>query len=176
MSKLLLSLMRHASALVDSKDHERKLSPVGHQESRSAGLELAKVGLDRVLCSTALRAAETCEEVCGQLEHQPAIEFERGLYLAEPDIIFERLSELPLGAEHVLVIAHNPGVQQLAWDLAAGSSLRAQLRAGMPPATLVHFEGEASDWSELRSTQLRPLWLWSPGAGSPVHAMESERG
>jgi len=159
-----LILMRHASAATSSDDHERALTERGREESRAAGLCLAQAGLEQVLCSTARRAVETWVDACEQLAPAPRLELDRRLYLAGADAILERVMETPQSMQRVLVIGHNPGMHELAWQLARGSSLEETLARGMRPATLVWFDVEVDEWLELRPAAVTGRSLWHPPA------------
>ena len=52
----------------------------------------------------------------------PRILFEDVLYLAAPAALMRRLRRLEEGCEAVLVIGHNPGLHELALQLADGSA------------------------------------------------------
>ena len=70
-----------------------------------------------VLCSTARRARETLERI------EPAlgvadVRFEPALYGASAGALLERLHDVPDDVGSVMLIGHNPGLQELALELA----------------------------------------------------------
>lgn len=116
---LTVSLLRHAKSSWDEPgldDADRKLNARG----RSAAPLIAKwmsenrVLPDRVLCSTAVRTRETLALVLPSLSPQPSISYLDELYLASAGTILTMLRATPDGTQHVLVVGHNPGLEDLA--------------------------------------------------------------
>ena len=128
-----LILLRHAhaeSASAGQGDRERPLSATGLQEARDAGDWLRKQGLqpDRVLYSPAARTRDTVlalgEIGAGELREEASI------YDASVgDLI--ALADTHRDANRLLLVGHNPGLEQLAALLHSGQS--GDYR-GMPPA------------------------------------------
>ena len=128
-----LILLRHAhaeSASAGQSDHERPLSATGLQEARDAGEWLRKQGLrpDRVLYSPAARTRDTVlalgEIGAGELREEASI------YDASVgDLI--ALADAHRDANRLLLVGHNPGLEQLAALMHSGQSGD---HRGMPPA------------------------------------------
>ncbi len=100
-----------------------------------------------VLCSSARRTRETLDRVGAALG--PAEVFiERDLYGASSEDLLERLREVPDETESVLLVGHQPAIQELALRLAVEGPDVGALRGKFPTAALatLTFEG---DWSEL---------------------------
>jgi phosphohistidine phosphatase len=119
-----LHLLRHAKASRDEAfdDHERPLSRRGREEAYRIAADLPATvgGIDLVLCSTALRTRQTAElSLAGS---EPRILFEDGLYLANATALLRRLRRIDEVTEAVLLIGHNPGLQELAVALADPAS------------------------------------------------------
>ena len=89
-----------------------------------------------VLCSSALRARETVERVSPPGE----IRIEPELYGASASELLARLRRLPDEVESVMLVGHNPAMQQLAVGLAAGSEL-AQRKFPTGGLATLSFEG-----------------------------------
>lgn len=129
-----LILLRHAEAAPQGKDgkddRERKLTEHGRNEARAAGEWLAShhVRYDRVLCSPSERTKETAALALGQVEP----EYVDGIYDATVGDLFELLDQQQ-GAEHVVLVGHNPGIEQLVAFLVEG---RSEDYRGMPPGAL----------------------------------------
>ena len=110
-----LYLLRHAkSSWKDTSlpDHDRPLSGRGRRAAKAIARHLREQDLEPqlVLCSTARRARETLERI------QPAlgaatVEFEHDLYAASADALLERLRRVPDTVASVMLIGHNPGLQ-----------------------------------------------------------------
>jgi len=113
-------------------------------------LEDERIRPGLVLCSPSVRTRETLERVARALPDSTPVEFDDGLYAASASALIERLRQVPDETETVLVIAHNPGLQDLARLLAGRGPAVARLDEKFPTgalATLVHDEA----WAELRA-------------------------
>ncbi|MEZ4215288.1 MAG: histidine phosphatase family protein [Myxococcota bacterium] len=153
---LRLLLLRHAKAERGDglADRDRPLAPKGRVGARLVGEWLAARatgGELHVLCSTSLRTRETLAElaIAGALD-RARLDVEEGLYLATAASLLERLRRLPEPADGdpgaVLVVAHNPGIHELAVALAGEGDRDAyeRLRAGMPTGALAWLECDAA--------------------------------
>jgi len=132
-----LLLLRHAAAMSESpdgRDSGRPLGPIGIKEAGAAGAWLRGHGVlpDRVLCSPARRALMTAEIVLAELGIDAEPVLEDAIYDAVPGTLID-LIERHADAGTLLVVGHNPGMQQLMGLLTAGVSTDAR---GMPPAGL----------------------------------------
>ena len=164
-----LLLVRHASAGNDPPgggDRERKLDEGGIYEARQAA-ELLKA-LPRkptaVLCSSADRTVETLEILRPALGAGVAIEVEDDLYLAGWERLLRAVAEADDSHQSVLVVAHNPGIAELAQLLVndGDPDLRAQLSRGFPPASLVHLQLDVEFWAEVRPHAARLIDFSKP--------------
>jgi len=114
-----LVLVRHAkSSWADPAlaDHERPLNKRGRRDAPAMAERLAKrkLRIDRVVCSTALRARETVEAFAVVLDIDGRdIVHDGRLYLAEPGEILDVVREQDDAHGTVLVCCHNPGVEEL---------------------------------------------------------------
>ncbi len=118
-----LLLLRHAKSSWDDPaltDRDRPLAARGRKAAKLIGAHLRReqVGISLVLCSSARRARETLDLVapCGE------IQIERELYGASADQLLERLRRVPDEVEAVMLVGHNPAIQDLAVGLAGGAS------------------------------------------------------
>ena len=126
MSSLTLLLMRHAKSdwgQPGLADHERPLNPRGERDAPRLGRWLREDGLEpaAALVSTARRARQTAEAVLAAAGAEGApSRTTRRLYGAGPEEIFRAVreaaadGELPGAASPLLVVAHNPGMEELA--------------------------------------------------------------
>jgi phosphohistidine phosphatase len=115
-----LLLLRHAKSSWDDPgvlDHDRPLAPRGRRASRAIGSYLREheIPISLVLCSSALRARETVELV----DPGGELQIEEELYGASAHQLLERLRRIPWGVDVVMLVGHNPSIEQLARDLAA---------------------------------------------------------
>jgi phosphohistidine phosphatase len=116
-----LVVLRHAkSEWPDGvADHERPLADRGRREAPLAGRWLDEhVGtIDLVVCSPARRARETCARVVQELSTEPEVRVEERLYPGSPTDLLAVARELPDAAQAVLVVGHNPGLEELVVEL-----------------------------------------------------------
>ncbi len=153
-------LLRHAEAMnagPDGRDMERPLSVHGESQAHAAGDWLAAHGAepDAVLCSPARRAQMTADAVC-QILHLRAPRFLPAIYEATPGELLALVERHAVDAKQVLLVGHNPGIEQLLALLTEGRSADAR---GISPATVA--------WIELTDDVLEPghgrlRALWSP--------------
>jgi len=154
---LPLPLPRHAKSSWDvagQDDHDRALNGRGRKAAHALGEFLAREGPqpDRVLCSTATRARETWERLEPSLPGGPAVEIERGLYLAGAGELLARLQAC--GDEPcVMMVAHNPGIEELARRLAGSGDEAAwrRLRDKYPTGGLATFAFGVTRWADARA-------------------------
>ena len=124
-----LILFRHARAEPRSPgggDIERPLSPRGRQDAAIMGAVLARAGLapDLALVSPARRARETWQ--CARDAFPAAaMEVRKGLYNAAPEGVAAELEAWGDGAGTVMVVGHNPGLQELTVSLLEGGDASA---------------------------------------------------
>ncbi|HWM49339.1 MAG TPA: histidine phosphatase family protein [Xanthobacteraceae bacterium] len=148
-----LMLLRHAKSdrPAGVEDHDRPLNGRGRAAARKIGAYLADHDLlpDLILCSTSARTRETYHRL--GVANPPRVEFDERLYLAEADAILALVRALPRGARNVLLIGHNPGLQDAAIALVAtgDAHLRRQLHEKFPTAALAVIDFD-SDWPSVR--------------------------
>lgn len=153
-----LLLLRHAEAMSagpDTRDAERPLSLHGEAQARAVGVWLAEQQAvpDAVLCSPARRAQMTFD-VIGRSLRVPAPEFLPAIYHATPGELLTLIETHAPDARRVLLVGHNPGLEQLLALLTEGRSAEAR---GLSPATLAWLE-LADDALEPGRGRLRSLW------------------
>ena len=140
--------MRHAragAAVAGGGDRQRPLTDDGRDDAARVGRALAERGFapDHALVSDATRTHQTWDlasDSFGDVE----VRIDRALYDASSDAL-RRLVE---GAEDqagcLMVVAHNPGVHQLAVDYlieaAASPGVIDRLTAGFPPGAAALFQ------------------------------------
>ena len=149
-----LYLLRHAKSSWDDAslpDHERPLAPRGKKAAKAMAGHLRKEGVRPalVLCSSSVRTRETLALIAKVLGEEVPVEVEEGLYGAGAEELLERLRAVPAGVASVLLIGHNPAVQELALDLAGGGAERARLEEKFPTGALATLEFDVETWTEL---------------------------
>lgn len=151
-----LWLLRHAKtadAAPGQDDHARALEPRGRDDALHVGRHLAArgVAIDAVLCSSARRARETLERVSAECGVDWLVFDERELYLAPAADLLRRLQSLPDEVHSVLLVGHNPGIAELALQLARGGPEedRQALRRKFPTGALAELRLDAGHWRSL---------------------------
>ncbi len=128
-----LYLLRHAKSdqAQPVADRERSLNARGRKACRVLGRHLKTLeprpGL--VLCSTAVRARETWEGVAEAGDLSWPVSWRDDLYLAPPPRLLAAAAGSDDALAAVLVIAHNPGLEDLAHRLAGPGSAPGALTA-----------------------------------------------
>jgi phosphohistidine phosphatase len=131
MRELILLRHAHASpAHPGQPDLDRALSPEGVAEAEAAGRWLAAQNKapDCVLCSPARRTRETLEAVLGVIGYVEQ-RLEPAIYEATPGTLIA-LADAHAGVGRLMLVGHNPGLEQLAALMHSGQS--GDYR-GMPP-------------------------------------------
>ena len=149
----LLYLLRHGKSSWEDTglpDHDRPLAGRGRRAANAIARHLSEKGIspELVLCSTARRARETLDRIQPALG-SPAVLVERDLYAAPAPALLGRLRNVPDAVESVMLIGHNPGLQDLALDLARPSPTARELATKYPTAALATLGFGASSWQEL---------------------------
>lgn len=156
-----LLILRHAKSSWSNAflaDHDRPLNSRGRRDAPRMGQLLldAELEPDLVLCSSAERARATAEAAAEACGHTDPLVVTGDLYHAGPQRIVEVIAERAGDANRVLVVGHNPGMEELVERFG-----RTYQR--MPTAALAHIELQLSDWSELTlTTSARVVGIWRP--------------
>ncbi|CAL9376996.1 SixA phosphatase family protein [Streptomyces sp. enrichment culture] len=121
-----LVVLRHAKSARPQgvPDHERPLAPRGRRDAPVAGRTLAAADClpDLALCSTAVRARQTWELASAQWGTPPPVRLDSRLYAADVPDLLAVARETPPEVRTLLLVGHNPGLEDLVLTL-AGSDL-----------------------------------------------------
>ena len=153
----LLGLFRHAKSDwhdARARDFDRPLNERGRKGAAVMGRHIAAHGIrwQRVLSSPAVRAAETIELAAEAAGQSMPVEWDRRLYLASSHNLGDVLRELPDATASVLMVGHNPGLEDLIFDLVPDDGtcpLRALVEEKFPTATYAVLELAIDRWSDL---------------------------
>ncbi|MDD9946583.1 MAG: histidine phosphatase family protein [Myxococcales bacterium] len=163
-----LILLRHATAASGRDDAARALTDHGRQEAHWVGASLQRQGWlpDLALCSTAVRASQTFDGLVagtgGSLDPACA-RLDTRLYLAAPERLMGCIAEVEDEAGTLLVVAHNPGIFDLAQALAERNAEgRLALSRGFPPASLARYAVVGS-WASLAPAAATLVDVLRPG-------------
>jgi phosphohistidine phosphatase len=149
-------LFRHAKAdrpELGMEDRDRSLVERGRRDAGKIGAYMAAHALqpDRVLVSPAARTQETWKHLAAAFRPAPASTMEERLYDATPLAILAIIKGAPASAHTLMVIAHNPGLHELALMLIASGDVDARelLNEKLPTSGLVIVDFAFDDWSRL---------------------------
>ncbi|HEY0112442.1 MAG TPA: histidine phosphatase family protein [Allosphingosinicella sp.] len=152
----ILTLLRHAKSGWDDqveRDFDRPLNPRGRRAARTVGREMRAQGLrfDRAVASPARRVVETLQEIAaGYGPLQP--ELDERLYLASAETLLDIACETPDEVERLLLVGHNPGLEELALRLASRDpgALKNEVEVKYPTGTVAEIELPAERWADIR--------------------------
>ncbi len=127
-------------------DHDRPLAKRGKRDAPRVGRLLRDENLtpDLILSSTARRALDTAEAVAEASKYEGEIESRPEFYMAGPEAYFRALRALSDNYECVMVIGHNPGLEELVEALTGEDE-------AMPTAALARVELTLKRWRDLNS-------------------------
>lgn len=155
-------ILRHAkSTWTDSSlsDWQRPLSERGLRDAPRAGHWLRDRSLvpNVIITSDAVRARTTAEIVAKAAGYAQAIVVEPSLYHAQPEDVLAVLNKVQdQTATTVLVVGHNPGLEDLVRQLTGEHH-------GLPTAALVYVAVPIERWSEIDSaTAASIVETWQP--------------
>ena len=165
-----LLLLRHAKSSWDDAslaDRDRPLADRGRKAARRIGRLLGERGWrpDRALVSPARRTQETWESIADALggKSPPALTIET-LYMASPSDLLEIIRAKGAKARRLLVLGHNPGLEEFAsWLVAPNSDENAlsRLQEKFPTAGLARFRFDGP-WAALAPAGARLLEFVRP--------------
>ncbi|MCB8968378.1 MAG: histidine phosphatase family protein [Chloroflexota bacterium] len=156
-----LLILRHAkSSWANSymADHERPLNDRGKQDAPQIGQLLRQEDLvpDLIISSTAERALSTAEAVALTSGYEAGIQTTRQLYHGGPEKYLEVIREQGGDAERVLVVGHNPTVEELV-------ELLTEATEQMSTAALAHVQIDINSWQELvEGIEGKLVQVWRP--------------
>jgi len=146
--------MRHAKAeAYAADDRSRALTDRGRRDAVEAGLWLAAndVRPDHALVSSAARTVGTWESLDHGLRSTAEVVYDDALYSAGPATALDVIRSVPVDAQTVLVVGHNPTVAYLAHVLDDGNGDADAFRdmsEGYPTAALTVLD-VPGQWAEL---------------------------
>jgi phosphohistidine phosphatase len=155
-----LLILRHAKSSwkkPDLPDHDRPLNKRGKNEAPKVGQYLKENDLvpDLILCSTARRAMETAQAVADACGFEGKVEYQKDLYLSELAIYLDILRCLPDKARRVMVVGHNPDVEELL-------TMLTEVDEHLTTSALAVVDLPISSWEELNEAtdgKLQILWV-----------------
>lgn len=164
-----LIVFRHAKAdrgTTEDGDFDRHLAPRGRRDATRVARALAGLGPtpDLVLCSAATRTTETWALARDAFEPRPKVLMRQDLYLADAGTVLAVIKEAGGDAATLMVIGHNPGLQELLLRLVSESdrSSSGRIADKFPTAAAAVVAFELGSWSALRPASGRLTRLLTP--------------
>ena len=151
-----LTLLRHAKSGWDdsiARDFDRPLNAKGQRAAAAMGRHIRSLGLefDHVIASPALRVTQTIDHLVTGYGETLAPHSDRRVYLASAATLLDIVRELPNAHARVLMVGHNPGLEDLVLLLVpdrAGDALRDAVEEKYPTAALAELTLDASHWAD----------------------------
>lgn len=148
-----LFLLRHAKSDYPpgTRDFDRPLNPRGRRAAETMGRELRRLGLaaDHILASPAARVMETLAMLADGYGGRMAVNFHEDLYLASPETLLAFIRQIEDRCDRLLVVGHNPGLQQLALQLGAAGPAYYSILAKYPTGALTEITLSVERWSDV---------------------------
>jgi phosphohistidine phosphatase len=133
-------ILRHAKSSwkhPDLADHDRPLNKRGKRDAPLMGRLLKTL-----ISSTAIRARATAEAVAKASSYKGEIVLNKSLYAAGPDAYLGVMHDLSNEYARVLIIGHNPGLEELLEMLTGEIHL-------MPTCSLAHVKVRVGKWLDI---------------------------
>lgn len=154
-------ILRHAKSSwrhQDVNDHDRPLDKRGKRDAPYMGELLQDKHLvpDFIISSTAKRARSTAKAVAKAAGYKEDITLNQSLYAAPPTAYIDVLRDLSNEYVRVLMVGHNPGLEQLV-DMLTGEEHT------MSTCSLVHVQLRINSWNEMNyKTKGKLIGIWKP--------------
>lgn len=151
-----LSLLRHAKSGWNdpvARDFDRPLNGRGRRAAEVMGAHLRGqgIGFDQVVASPAVRVVETLDHVATGLGETLAPVWDKRIYLASAATLLDVVQGLSDEAAHVLLVGHNPGLEDLVLMLVPrdDGALRDEAEVKYPTATFASITFAADRWADV---------------------------
>lgn len=162
--KKVLLILRHAKSTLkygDIPDHERPLNKRGKKQAPEMGVLLKQLQLvpDYVISSTAKRAVDTAKAVAEYCGYDGEINHDSLLYQASAEQYAKVLSVVPDDCHRVLIVGHNPAVEDLIEKLTNAIEL-------MKTCSLAQIDLNVKSWRDLiiERNNYTLVSVWHPTA------------
>lgn len=149
-------LLRHAkSSWADESldDFDRPLAKRGQHAAEAMAAYVARKAItpQQILCSPAKRTRQTLDCVQKVLDASVPTRFEKPIYLASAASLLRRLRRVSDTLDSVMLVGHNPGLEDLTDVLANGGDLAARrlIGHGFTAGALAVIEADVAHWADL---------------------------
>lgn len=155
-----LILLRHAKSSWDDpveRDFDRPLNKKGHRAALAVGRKLHELAFhfDQVVASPAARVRETIDSLEQGYGRPLEPHFDRRIYLASASALLEVIHGVPDSADMLLLIGHNPGLEELVFLLVPDRETdfeRDKVEQKYPTAAVAEIRLSVDRWSEVSAS------------------------
>ncbi len=153
MTKKLI-LLRHAKSGWDDpvvRDFDRPLNTRGEIAAKMMGTWMTRNNVlwDHVIASPAVRVVETIDKIASGFGARIEVQWERRIYLASSATLMDVLREVDDRFATVLLVGHNPGMEDLVLDMVSaetGGFHRAAVYEKFPTTAIAELSLPVTSW------------------------------
>ena len=164
-----LLVLRHAKASQDASfavDFDRPLKPRGWRQALALGrmMRTRNLAVDAIVASPAVRVVETLSGIKEAAGFRVEPVYDRRIYNASAETLVEVVHEADDKVERLLIVGHNPGLQQLLLNLAEDDrdGLREGVASGFQTAALAELRLSVEHWRDAGPRRGRLVSLLRP--------------
>lgn len=181
-----LTVFRHAKSDWDdpvARDFDRPLNGRGTRAARLMGQFAAREAMrfDSMIASPAVRCVETLNGFFDGYGSTIEPIWDRRVYLASSVTLLDVVRETPRGVNSLILVGHNPGLEDLVLGLvpetgedADSNARRALVELKFPTASIAHMAWAGDDWSRLSDGTAQLLSFTRPRDLDPSLAPNGE--
>lgn len=165
-----LGIFRHAKSDWNDarlRDFDRPLNKRGRKGAAIMGRHIRDhaIAWKRILASPAVRVTQTIELAAQAAGMTPPVAWDRRIYLANSATLMDVLRDQEGDPEAILLIGHNPGLEDLIFDLVpddGSSPLRDIVEEKFPTAAYAVLELDIGSWKDIEENCARLVHLVRP--------------
>ena len=155
-----LTILRHGKSIRSEEypiDFDRPLAKHGRKDLVLVAnlMKRLEPPIDWIISSPARHARQSSDVIAEELKFSAPIIIESALYESGVEAALPLIEQIPAEVEHVLIVGHNPTLEQLISGLCAGSVSR--MGCSLPTAGVANMQLQIMWWEQVRwgSGQLR---------------------
>lgn len=158
-----LMIMRHAKSDWSDEslqDKDRPLKEKGKTDAKKMGELLKHIGCtpELIISSTAKRAKQTAQIVAEETEYKSEIKYEDIIYEGHAEDIFGVLSQIRPRTSKILIVAHNPQVEEFLSSVLSGGNMHVKVST----AGIVKVDIDVENLREISVRKSVLTWMATP--------------
>ncbi|MCF8709982.1 SixA phosphatase family protein [Rhizorhapis sp. SPR117] len=165
-----LTLLRHAKSSWDdhvSRDFDRPLNKRGARAAMTMGRYARNhdMHFDHLIASPAVRVIQTLDTFLDGYGEKIEANWDRRIYLASSATLMDVLRDQPNDVSSLLMLGHNPGLEDLILTLVpdnSASALRDDVEIKFPTASLAVMEIDIDKWDDMGPNMARLVSFTRP--------------